>query len=281
MPFEAVDNPAWRPYLFGWRGDNYSKCIVRFERKYWFVKCFPDDSRSAQRERLAYLLGRKFTNIAEVRLLSEADFFAVSRCGVELPEAATRANTYLVRMGFDYSWLRLPIKTLEHAVAAELVFSLWIRRRDAHSFNRIYVRGIPVFFDHQTGILGEPELIDMERFFFEGPDAGYAAWWQLEEKRSMRSPDILSIRRQEKNMFSAGSNQARVIHQVRQKERLKKRMAQVQKRIRSIPTSYFYAAALKSGFDERESREVAEFLRTTTLQLEKGVERLSSMFGLT
>jgi len=276
----AVTNAAWNPYLFDWWGRCYSKRIVRYRRKHWFVKHAPQDKLAAQRERLAYLLGRTFANIAEIRFLENSEFERVRGSGVDLPETASAADTYLVRLGFDYRWLFLPIKNLERAVASELLFSLWIRRRDAHSFNRVYVNGVPVFFDHLTGLLGEPELAELDRFFIRGPDAGYAAWWQLDEKRSMKYPDLLRLRREEKALFESNRGDQGVFHPVRQKDLVRKYILKEARRIRAMRDSDFAAAASNAGFSKTEGRTIVQFLRKTSDELRPGVERLCEMLSL-
>lgn len=264
---------AWKPYLHDWWQRTYFHRIVRFEGKYWFVKTVPGNPLAGARERLAYLLGRDWLNIAEVRLLEEKEYAAIRDADIELPPEASLENTYLVRLGFDYSKFALPIRSLDEAVAAELVFSLWIRRRDTHSFNRVYVRNVPVFFDHLTGLLGEPGLASLETFFYRGPDGGFAGWWSLEELGS-KTLDVLDIRRREKEAFDTELDSRGVLHVVHNRERMKGLILRAADTVRTRATSSLKATALEAGFPEHQAVKVAEFLEEMTAQLDTGVEEL-------
>ena len=85
----------------------------------------------------------------------------------------------MVRLAHSYSIEELPNKTLEEAVATELVYSVWVRRRDAHTENRVYVKGIPIFFDFHVAFLGEPNLSDINVFFSQTEDYGRAGLWRV------------------------------------------------------------------------------------------------------
>lgn len=137
---------------WGRRVDEGGKKILRFKEKHWFVKCKPNPEEQ-KRDHLAYILGRGWTNIAEVLPLSEGEFDNLHRVDVVLPKWATMNNTNLVRLVGDYTIDQLPHTDIDRAVASELVYSLWIRRRDTHAANRAYINCVPVFFDHQTAFL--------------------------------------------------------------------------------------------------------------------------------
>ncbi len=59
-------------------------------------------------------------------------------------------------------------------IAAELAFSVWVSRRDAHNSNRVYVSGIPMFFDFDLALDGY-----QAPFFKGGSTSGYAPNWRL------------------------------------------------------------------------------------------------------
>jgi hypothetical protein len=63
-------------------------------------------------------------------------------------------------------------------IAGELVFSLWVRRRDAHPWNRAYVGGVPGFFDHHTAFGAEADNVSLDGFFREGDNAGFTSRWR-------------------------------------------------------------------------------------------------------
>ena len=75
----------------------------------------------------------------------------------------------------------LPYQTLEDAVAAELVYSLWARRRDTHVDNRAYVDGIPIYFDHEICFLAEPHFVHATAFFEALNDYGHAGFWRVKQ----------------------------------------------------------------------------------------------------
>jgi len=138
--------------------------VVKGEKKLWVVKHKPGSKDEEKRDLLAYLLGHQFANVAEVKLLDSSEHSQIKNLSNK-GENSLVTNTFIIRLGGSYSTHELPCKTLEQAVANELIYSLWIRRRDTHANNRAYTdKGIPVFFDHQTAFLGEPKS-DINTFF--------------------------------------------------------------------------------------------------------------------
>jgi hypothetical protein len=81
----------------------------------------------------------------------------------------------LVRLGQTYSLDELPIRHNDNAVAAELVFCLWVRRRDPHAWNRVYVQGVPMFFDQHVSFDQRP----LDEFFVMGPDGSHPPRWRV------------------------------------------------------------------------------------------------------
>lgn len=161
-------------------GKNYH--FIANENKLWILK--PLDRNvigftEARLDLLAYKLGNKFTNVAEVKFLSKNEYEDIKKlCGLD--DRNTIENTYLIRLAESYLLTDLPCSTLEEAVASELVFSTWIRRRDAHSGNRSYVNGIPVFYDHHVAIFGE-ENTDADTFFSNTSSFGHAGYWRVKQ----------------------------------------------------------------------------------------------------
>ena len=96
-----------------------------------------------------------------------------------IKETFTKNNTFLRRLAQSYTKEELVCKTIEEAIARELVFSTWIRRRDAHVDNKAYTDGIPVFYDFHVAFLGGPELADTTTFFSQTSDWGRAGRWRL------------------------------------------------------------------------------------------------------
>lgn len=147
--------------------------------KYWIVKNVGISTGEEKIELLAFNLGNKIANIAEVKLLSKEETEQIRKL---LKDDFSNKMTYLVRLADSYSLESLPIEELEEAVAVELVFSLWIMRRDIHARNRVYVEDkIPVFFDHGTSFLREPTLSDIDKFF-QDTGEGHGGNWRVVEK---------------------------------------------------------------------------------------------------
>jgi len=151
--------------------------IITDEENFWVLKhnSYQDCEK---RDLLGFLLGKDFFNIAEVILLNDQQLEEIKQF-VYPGELFTVNNTFLVRLAHSYSPRALLCKTLEEAVATELVYSLWIRRRDAHIDNRTYIKGIPIFFDFHIAFLGESDLADINVFFSQTQDHGRAGLWRV------------------------------------------------------------------------------------------------------
>lgn len=160
------------PELYTWEAKYLGESLVCDENHLWLL--VEGDGR---RHRLGYLLGRSLANVSEVTLI---------------PKTEGKPDRYLTRLGQTYKLDELPRRTLSEATAAELVLSLWIRRRDAHPYNRAYTSdGTPVFFDFGVAFGGEPWL-DAGRFFSpRGP--GQAGSWRVRELPVRRSRPLTTI----------------------------------------------------------------------------------------
>jgi hypothetical protein len=120
-------------------------------------------------EYLGYLLAADFCNVPEILPAEE-----VGETNEGRPSYAN-----WIRLCQDCDPRGLPIQDLSRAVAAEVVFSAWISRSDAHNSNRCYLDGVPMFFDFNWAFgLGEASPPD---FFRGGPDSGYVPNWRLVE----------------------------------------------------------------------------------------------------
>lgn len=151
--------------------------IITDGEKTWVLK-HNNNTDCEKRDLLGYLLGKDFCNVTEVRLLSEQELENIKQFANQ-DESFSINNTFLVRLAHSYSLEELPCKILEKAVATELVYSTWIRRRDAHVDNRVYVKGIPLFYDYHVAFLGELDLADINVFFTQTDDYGRAGRWRV------------------------------------------------------------------------------------------------------
>ncbi len=261
----------YRQHLVDWWQNSYTDCLVSYEEKVWFVKV--QTGGAIMRNCLAGFLARGRANIAEVRSLDKAAFSALKKCGVALPADVNQKNTCLVRFAPDYDMEELPRPTLDSAMAWEIAFSIWIRRRDAHSYNRSFVNGIPVFYDHQTAFLGEKKLRDVDYFFRDGPDPGYAGLWKLEVCDDSQ-PDTLALRTRERECFHGeGHFTALPVHDV---DRFHREMREAVEQIAAIPEAEIRQSVLNAGFRFYERPAVVSFLLTNQKRLEKEVALLQS-----
>lgn len=151
--------------------------IISDGEKTWVLK-HNNNTDCEKRDLLGFLLGKDFCNVTEVKLLNEQELENIKQF-VNEQESFNVKNTFLVRLAHSYLVDELPCKVLEEAVVTELVYSVWIRRRDAHVDNRVYVKGIPLFYDYHVAFLGEPDLADINVFFTQTSDYGRAGRWRV------------------------------------------------------------------------------------------------------
>lgn len=151
--------------------------IITDGKRIWVIKHnnYPD---SLKRDLLGFLLGKGIFNIPKVSLLNNQQLEEIKQFASP-GESFDTNNTFLVRLAHSYSLEELPCKTIEEAVATELIYSIWIRRRDTHIDNRAYVKGIPIFFDFHIAFLGESDLDDINVFFSQTQDHGRAGLWRV------------------------------------------------------------------------------------------------------
>lgn len=263
----------YRDILVDWFGNQYQKRLVYYEDRVWFVKSKPGDPSEKQRDFLAYLFGADWLNIAEVRLITPEIFEELKRTSVSVAMDASAKNTYLVRFVPDYSMDELPIHNLNLAIASELAFSLWIRRRDAHSFNRVYREGVPVFFDHQVGFGKELELLDLDQFFHRGIDSGWAGYWSLEKVSPEFSPDTILYRLREQQIFREQKNAQAVFHPINDVEEYRRGFRNTIRKILSFNESDCFERALYAGFQKEYAKEVTTFLRQSAQTLLEAAEK--------
>jgi hypothetical protein len=161
--------------LVNWTGRALPVIAVRGSR--WVVKELTPEQR--RRELLVHALGRGIVNVADVRRLGRRQAARLARHGVL---SSRDASGVLVRVAPDHDSERLPLRSLDEAVAGELVLSLWVRRRDADIWNRSHLEGgIPVFFDLNASLEFDPQLADV-RTFFARNTYGFAGSWRIRER---------------------------------------------------------------------------------------------------
>lgn len=264
--------PVFPAELVDWWGmpvDRSGNRIVRFKAKHWFVK-YKRSPDAQRRDYLAYILGRGWTNVAEVLPLSKSEFKYLQQACLDVPRWATRKNATLVRLVGDYTIDQLRHTDINAAVASELVFSLWIRRRDTHAANRAYISGCPVFFDHGTSLLGEPKLSDICNFFQFGTDAGYAGRWRVELAEADGEISTTEMRRM-------GREKDLALHLVRDFSRFDDCIEDAAEQLRRQDPKEWYRAARTAGYDRFDASKVTSFLRKNRAALDADVERMRAV----
>ena len=127
--------------LFDFDGNPIVGHTVESDDKCWYAKTAPH-AIMADRDLLGYILGAGTVNVAEIRRLENPAVVTLPDGSRWVPQGA---HELLVRLGEDYVPDELPLRDLDEAVAYELVFSLWIRRRDATLGTSGMSTGYPCF----------------------------------------------------------------------------------------------------------------------------------------
>jgi hypothetical protein len=245
--------------------ENLSSKIVSFAGSLWYVKTL-NEIRSARRELLAYLLGKELVNIAEVRAVNKTEIALIRRV-VELPASASPDNTVMVRLANCYSVNDFPLQELSAAAAGELVFSLWVRRRDAHLYNRAYVENVPIFFDHHVALGMESYSVNIEEFF-RTDNHSYAGNWHV-QKRIDNAPLRTAMFRETIRAYEDKWD----MHYIDCPQRFIDAARQI---AHTITSSHRNLPALirQAGFRGWEVLKLYVFLKRTTKSLRKDVEHM-------
>lgn len=179
-----LDNPA--EFVDYW-GQPVLNQLVRLDGTFWRWK-----RGDGWREILASKLGAGLVNIAQA--VTSTGVGTVTLLDGTQIDVASAPGSSLVRVIQCYEPAEFPDSDLELALAGELVFSAWVRRRDMHSWNRAYVDGVPGFFDHHAAFDAEPENDDLTAFFRAGDNAGYAGNLRMGRLPDAHEPTTMSDR---------------------------------------------------------------------------------------
>lgn len=245
--------------------------VVRDNEKFWFVKYKPGSRDEDKRDLLTYLLGKNICNIAEVKLLSDIEFIDI-KSHLRLPQESTCSNTFLVRLASSYSLDELPNKTIERAVATELVYSVWIRRRDTHSDNRVYVEGVPIFFDHQTTFLSEPHYAHSTVFFMHNPDHGHPPSWRVKEVPRSETMDTDKAR----NV----TNKEKAYHYIYDINIFKKELRVAEEVVIKLAMSNISQVIASVGFVDAEVAMINNFLAKNLETLKSDLKHMEEIIFL-
>jgi len=262
----------WSQELVDWWGkpiSNRDKRVLYADEKHWFVK-FYRDQEATKRDILAYILGRNWANVAEVRPLNRCGLDELNRINHCTPDWASAINTCLIRLACDYSPEELPNTDLDHAVASELILSLWIRRRDLHAANRAYLNGIPIFFDHETAFLGDPRLHDLEVFFEIGSGAGSAGRWRVELQRTKNGISTATMRK-------LGYARNIALHFVNDFEHFNKCIHKVAEHVKTFDRRELYQGAREAGYDKIRANQITTFLEKNRQDLDVSIKMMQTV----
>ena len=242
--------------------------VIKNNDDLWYVKYKKSTVDEEKRDFLAHLLGKDICNIAEVKLLSGFEHTEIKTL-LNLDADSTQQNTFLVRLGGSYRIDELPNKTLEKAVATELVYSVWIRRRDTHSMNRVYLEGIPIFFDHQTAFLGEPGDAHSTMFFRHNPDHGHPAFWRIKVIPNSEKMDTLRARNVPEN--------EKAYHYINDKDKFLEEIEISVNAVKRVGESDLIPHIKAAGFSEGMVETINNFLKVNLLTLESDVEQMKEI----
>ena len=252
------DRAKYAPELVG-----QGHVIVTDGEKYWVRKHKSGSVDQEKRDYLGYFLGKGFANVAEVKLLNQEELNQIVNLSPTRGPATT-GNTFLVRLGGSYSLSELPCKTLEEAVATELVYSLWIRRRDTHASNRVYAEGIPVFFDFETAFLGQKELSDINSFFSGFGKEGHANRWRVKETK-----EIITTIKSRQTIIDH--------HYVSNIDVFKHQVQLAVVKLREITSTNWEDTSEKAGFADSERDEMAAFLKRNLETLNDDIKTMQQI----
>lgn len=257
------------------RGIDRRPPLVGLAGKVWVVKHKPEDR---ERDLLGFLLGGEFANVAEVHPLNSSQcekLTGLAQINMQLAHLSRSLpflpeNTYLVRYAPTYIIDELPRRTAESAVAAEIVYSTWTRRRDDGVPNRDYVKGVPVFYDHGIAFGAEPISKNSFYFFNDDPyDYNTAAAWRVREvDRPMTSEEA----RGQSIMDWEKIGAIHYVHDIKKfLEELRKAQEELPER---IPKHSWMDKIRQVGFAEDEAYRVLTFLQATFETLSSDMEIL-------
>ncbi len=151
--------------------------VILFYEKLWLFK--QSDPNQVIKEDLASTLGNQIVNIADTYVLSRSELKELMQRKI-LNSVDLERPAFLTRLAQDYKIDELPLKSLDEAVAGELVFSTLIRRRDPHEYNHSYIEeDIPVFYDHGVSFATDGGML-LASDFFSHKGQGFAGSWRVE-----------------------------------------------------------------------------------------------------
>jgi hypothetical protein len=166
----------------------------------------------------------------------------------------------------------------DSAMAIELVYSMWIRRRDAHSFNRSNVGGLPVFFDHGAAFHAERESRSIEGFFRSGDNPGCAGLWRMEQ---ISADDCgTEIQRQnQRARFAKNSVDRHVYQPIRNPDQFHSALDRARDYIKTVSAADIKTALIKAGYHFPARLLLTRLLLTNQRRLDQELLKLKSILA--
>lgn len=226
------------------------KQLVKDDQSFWYVKT-KYNADIKKREKLAYLLGSPWLNIPVVKDINSEEFQQLTDFEIVSPDSKKNEDIYLIRLAQNYTITELPQKNLTTATARELIFSLWVRRRDAHKRNRAYVDGIPISFDYHIAFLQEGEGLRTEDEFYSREPKE----WRV--KITDQTVSTQSVRSLSGNDYT---------HFVTDIEVYKQEIRNFSEVIRTDRRNYVQVA-MTAGFNQNEAITISTFLEESRKDL--------------
>ncbi len=238
--------------------------VVFQDNKFWYVKKTPD----VKRPFLGYILGKSFCNIAETKLLSDEEMMELKTL-FSFNIDASKDNTLLVRLASSHKLEELPCQTIEKAVATELIYSTWIRRRDTHALNREYnPQGIPVFYDFHIAFLAELKWIHSTLFFKDSPDYGHPPSWKVKEvSEGVTTERVRDVTTQSSLAW----------HYVRSIKQFVKELSDAEESVKQLASTDIHSLIISASFDLPEADRIEDFLRKNLITLHSDIEEMKKI----
>ena len=243
--------------LVNFRGESAAPHIVKWRDSLWF-----SEPREPWRELLGWRLGADWLNIAEV-----VPAQVVEDAFTPQGERRVQFSRPLIRLGQTYSIDELVVKDNDRAIAYELAFSLWVRRRDPHPWNRVYVSGVPIFFDQHVAFDQRP----FDDFFNVGDDGSRPSRWRVRAFSSDDLPTTVTERE-----FARPSASEIIINRVRTVNDFEGYFAEAVKHIAGLEAHWI----ARQVQDSAAPPDTGRFLEETQAQMPIASERLLAvLFG--
>lgn len=261
---DHFDEAEFNDYFY----NDHRGSIVRIGSTRYFLKSCRN-TNAAQQQAFLSRVASRIMNVPETHIPNVVLDKFIRRFTAAGRRKSGGDSLLMVRLCQDYSAGMLRIPDLTEAIAAEIAFSTWINRRDAHNSNRVFMHGIPMFFDFDAAL---PPNEAPAEFFRGGPDSGYVANWRLWELADGQQILTTRIRDMERN-------RALTLHPVRNIASFWRHVGAYSDAIRALTPEYIEGEA-SEFFDRPECRRTAvDYLLQEQSQLTDKLSRIRQIMS--